>query len=320
MVPRMFRASLVVWCLAAGVLAPAEVTAKPKIAAKSAKDTTKTKTTTSKKSTTAKSTSATKPTATKAATSPKKSTTSASDKKKTASKSAKPARKTVAKADTKKTTTKKKHESRVPTKSTGSNMPAGWAWPPNKTMVASGKACLQKLDELNVSYKKVEREGRIVEPITSDGMTFGGVRYVPVYGTGPRKLDCHLAVALATFGKDLASVGVRTVHFGSLYRWSKVRVGGLTKNILSRHALGLAMDITAFTDDQGRTAYVARDYQKDDALLLAIEKAVNTSGKFRLLLTPKNDPASHKDHFHLEANPNFASFGAHEHRSETDTH
>lgn len=302
MVPRMFRASLVVWCLAMGVATPAVVTAKPKIAAK--------------KSTPAKST--------KSATSPKKSTKS----------SAKPAKKAVAKADTK-ATKKQKHESRVPTKSTGSNMPAGWAWPPNKTMVASGKACLQKLDELNVSYKKVEREGRIVEPITSDGMTFGGVRYVPVYGTGPRKLDCHLAVALATFGKDLASVGVRTVHFGSLYRWSKVRVGGLTKNILSRHALGLAMDITAFTDDQGRTAYVARDYQKDDALLLAIERAVNTSGKFRLLLTPKNDPASHKDHFHLEANPNFASFGApsstmtaspvaasaeHAHVHETDTH
>jgi hypothetical protein len=54
-------------------------------------------------------------------------------------------------------------------------------------------------------------------------------------------------------------------------------------------------------DAAGHERVVGRDYKQDDPLLLAVEQAVNGSGKFRLLLTPKNDPISHKDHFHLEA-------------------
>jgi hypothetical protein len=75
--------------------------------------------------------------------------------------------------------------------------------------------------------------------------------------------------------------------------------------MLSRHGLGIALDIVSFIDESGREAVVARDYKKGDELLLAVEKAVNESGSFRLLLTPKNDPKSHKDHFHLEANPDY---------------
>ena len=54
------------------------------------------------------------------------------------------------------------------------------------------------------------------------------------------------------------------------------------------------------------TGQAARDYPQGDALLLAVERAINASGSFRLVLTPKNDPISHKDHFHLEANPSYA--------------
>ncbi len=197
-----------------------------------------------------------------------------------------------------------KKDSRVPTRSTGGNMPRGWSWPPNAAMVSAAKKCQAKLDDLAVTWKPAQRDGHIAAPITTD-MTFGGVKYVPVYRKGPFTFDCHLAVALETFGKDLFDLGVREVHFGSIFRWSKVRVGGRTKNMLSRHALGLAMDIVAFVDDTGRVAGIQRDYPKDDVLLLNVEKQVNLSGKFRLLLTPKNDPASHSDHFHLEANPDF---------------
>ncbi|HSN29643.1 MAG TPA: extensin family protein, partial [Kofleriaceae bacterium] len=104
----------------------------------------------------------------------------------------------------------------------------------------------------------------------------------------------------------LYELGVREVRVGSTYRWSKVRVGGTTKNMLSRHALGLAMDVVSFVDDQGREAVVSRDYKDGDELLLGIERAVDESGTFRLVLTPKNDPISHKDHFHIEANPDYS--------------
>lgn len=195
-------------------------------------------------------------------------------------------------------------DSRVPTKTTANNMPTGWAWPPNKAMLASAKGCMAKLDELGIAWTPGEKEGHMIAPIKTD-MVFGGVKYSFRFGGPARTLDCHLAVALAAFGKELYGLGVREVKYGSIYRYTKVRVGGQTKNVLSRHALGMAMDITSFVDAAGREAWVYKDYKKGDQLLLDIEKAVNASGKFRLLLTPKNDPISHKDHFHLEANPEF---------------
>ena len=143
--------------------------------------------------------------------------------------------------------------------------------------------------------------------MTIDDGALGGVAYVPVFGKGPYKLDCQLALALHTIGPELYAAGVREVRFGSIYRWSNVRVGGKTKNVLSRHALGLAMDVVSFVDDSGREANVARDYRHGDPLLLEVEKTINASRSFRLVLTPKNDPISHKDHFHIEANPSYAA-------------
>ena len=109
-------------------------------------------------------------------------------------------------------------------------------------------------------------------------------------------------------GPELVKVGVREVRYGSIYRNTNVRVHGTTKPILSRHALGLAMDIKAFVDDKGRVANVELDYLKGDQLLHAIEDTVNSSKKFRIVLTPGNDPISHYDHFHIEAAVDFTAF------------
>jgi hypothetical protein len=216
---------------------------------------------------------------------------------------------TPAKKVTKKRTSKRdKREkvSRIPTRKSlarTDNMPKGFVWPPSRAMLAAEKACEAKLDELGLAWKPAEREGRIVRAITvSDNGTFelGGVTYVSAYRKGAQKLDCQLALALATFGPSLAELGVQQVTYGSIFRWTNVRVNGKTKNILSRHALGIAMDIVSFTDKDGRVAMVQRDYNAGDPLLHGIEQLVNDSGLFRLLLTPQNDPISHADHFHLE--------------------
>jgi hypothetical protein len=188
----------------------------------------------------------------------------------------------------------------------GNNMPRGFTWPPSQTMTDAGAACEQALDAAQLAWKPAKREGHIVDAVTIEDGTLGGITYVPVYGKGPYKLDCQLALALHTIGPELYAAGVREVRFGSIYRWSNVRVGGKTKNVLSRHALGLAMDVVSFVDDTGREANVARDYRKGDALLLAIEQAIDASSSFRLVLTPKNDPISHKDHVHIEATPSYA--------------
>ena len=197
--------------------------------------------------------------------------------------------------------------SRRPTKTSlarRDNMPRGFAWPPTRQMHEAEKACEAKLDELGIAWKPAPAEGRIVDAMTVAGeagtMTLGGITYVGAFSKSAPKADCQLVLALQTFGPQLHELGVERVTFGSIYRWTNVRVGGKTKNILSRHALGIAMDIISFTDTTGRIAYIGKDYKLGDELLLNIENTVNESGLFRLLLTPKNDPISHSDHFHLE--------------------
>jgi hypothetical protein len=139
-------------------------------------------------------------------------------------------------------------------------------------------------------------------------MVFGGVRYTNMWGSqGPFPMDCQLALALETIGPELHALGVREVRFGSLYRWSNVRSGGVTKPYLSRHGLGLAMDIGSFVDDSGRVANIHKDYNQQDPLLHAIEQLINANGNFRIVLTPKNDPISHYNHYHIEARADYTS-------------
>ena len=185
------------------------------------------------------------------------------------------------------------------------NMPRGWTWPPSRTMEASAKACEAQLDALGVAWQAAKREGHIVDAVLVPEGQIGGITYVAEYAKSLPVMDCQLVVALATLAPHLYDAGVREVHVGSTYRWSKVRVGGKTKDVLSRHALGLAMDVVSFVDDTGREAIVAKEYQDGDELLLSIERTVNDSSMFRTVLTPKNDPKSHHDHFHLEANPDY---------------
>jgi hypothetical protein len=197
-----------------------------------------------------------------------------------------------------------KRDDRRPTRSTRANMPRGFVWPPSKTMVEAGEQCQRQLDELGVTWQASKRVGRIVNAMTLPDGQIGGITYTPVYSKN-QVFDCQLVLALASFAPRLYELGVREVRFGSAYRWSKVRVGGKTKNVLSRHGLGIALDIVSFVDDTGREAVVERHYKRGDDLLRDIERAVNDSGQFRVLLTPRNDPTSHRDHFHLEANPDY---------------
>jgi hypothetical protein len=196
---------------------------------------------------------------------------------------------------------------RANAKTTGDNLPRGFTWPPSRAMLAAEAGCERSLDAAGVAWHRAAREGHIVDAVTIDDAALGGIAYTPVFGKGPYKLDCQLALALVTIGPALATAGVREVRFGSIYRWSKVRVLGKTSNALSRHALGLAMDVVSFVDGAGREARVARDYPAGDPLLLEVERAIDASSAFRLVLTPKNDPISHKDHFHIEANPRYAT-------------
>lgn len=200
---------------------------------------------------------------------------------------------------------KRGKDNRRPTKSTRANMPRGFVWPPSQSMLLAADDCERQLDELGISYEPAKRVGRVVRPLTIEG-DIGGITYTPVYAKH-QVFDCQLVLALAKFAPRLHELGVREVKFGSAFRNTKVRVAGKTKNILSRHALGIALDIVALVDADGREAKVERHYKRGDKLLLSVERAVNDSGQFRILLTPRNDPKSHHDHFHLEANPDYTT-------------
>lgn len=203
---------------------------------------------------------------------------------------------------------RKKVVARTPSRATlrnVSNMPRGYAWPPSKQMLAVEKICQQQLTAAGVAWQPAKTEGRIVAPLTIDAaadgaLMLGGIKYTSAYRKGPHKLDCQLALALEEVGKDLHAAGVREIKFGSIFRWTNVRVNGETRPFLSRHALGIAMDIVSFFDATGREANVKTDYPAGDPLLLAVETTVGASGRFRTVLTPKNDPVSHADHFHIE--------------------
>ena len=98
------------------------------------------------------------------------------------------------------------------------------------------------------------------------------------------------AIRLRSSGRFLLSRRARRGREGISSSWR-----------LSRHALGLAVDVFEIVTDDGLRHVVARDYKAGDAVLLSVESWVNEAGGFRYLLTPGNDPRRHHDHFHFEA-------------------
>ena len=188
------------------------------------------------------------------------------------------------------------------------NMPPGFAWPATAAMKTGEKVCEQSLTDAGIVFEAAPPEGYIADPIHVPAMEVAGIQLVRAYGKGPVTFDCQLIRVLAKVGPELHQLGVRQIKFGSVYRNTPVRVHGETKPILSRHALGLAMDIKSFVDETGRVADVELDYLKGDTLLHSIEDTVNRSKDFRIVLTPGNDPLSHSDHFHIEASVDYTAF------------
>ncbi len=212
---------------------------------------------------------------------------------------------------TKKTPKRAKHRRKRKRRRRTPNVPAGWSWPPNKAMVAQGKACRERLTELGVHWKPAKRRRNIATPIVVPDMKFGGIALEPKFRKPPFVMDCHLAESLAKAGPALAVLGVRALRFSSIHSFRRVRTGGRTKGALSRHAYGLAVDVYEVDPIDGERLTILQDYRvmqdgelgqpPGAALLSQIEREGNASGQFRLLLTPANDPKSHYDHFHFEA-------------------
>jgi hypothetical protein len=176
------------------------------------------------------------------------------------------------------------------------NMPPGWTWPPSPAMRAEGEACLRHLDTLGVTWRPAPATRKVSTPIYVPDMVLGGVALVPIGRKGPQVMDCQLARALAEGGgAALTAAGVKALRFSSIHTYRNIA----HTRILSRHALGLAMDVYEVVDADGNVLVVKRDYP--GTVLREAERRVNESGAFRGLLTPGNDRRRHDDHFHFEA-------------------
>jgi hypothetical protein len=187
-------------------------------------------------------------------------------------------------------------------------MPPGFAWPPTEQMQTTSRACEAELDRMGIEWKPGPATGKIADPVVIPSMQIGGITYASIYQRGPHALDCQFVHDLALLGPQLKALGVREIQFGSIYRNTMARSHGKRQDFLSRHALGIAMDIRSFVDESGRVAVVELDYLRGDPLLHAIEDLINRDTRFRQVLTPANDPISHDNHFHIEASVDFTGF------------
>lgn len=180
------------------------------------------------------------------------------------------------------------------------NMPRGWVWPPDAAMKKLGSACLTELTELGVAWKRARPTLKVATPIVVRSMELGGLKLSPTYRKPPFVMDCHLALALTKAAPLILEQGVSVLRFSSIHDYRNVRRNGRTKSSLSRHAVGLAVDVFELVTEDG-TKIIIEDEYAASARAQAVEEAITSTGLFRTVLSPKSDPVSHYDHFHLEA-------------------
>ena len=179
------------------------------------------------------------------------------------------------------------------------NMPRGWSWPPNAAMLEAGDRCLQDLAEREVVYEAGQGK-KVNTPIVLPEMELAGIRLEPTWRKGPFVMDCHLARSLHDAAPKLRDLGVVALRFSTIHDHRYVQRNGRRTGILSRHAVGLAMDVFEVRMADDRILKVETDYAAA-AVLHEIERVFVQSEQFRTPLTPGNDPKGHDDHFHLEA-------------------
>jgi len=181
------------------------------------------------------------------------------------------------------------------------NMPRGWTWPPSVTMKTVGSGCLAALDAAGVAYQRGKPTNKIATPIVLKDMTLGELVLVPLKGKGSYPMDCHLAAAILAVAPALRVLGVSALRFRTLHEYRTVRKNNKKTRILSRHAIGLAMDLFEVAFEDGTILSIEHHWSALDLRLPQVAAVFDGSEAFRTPLTPANDPHDHGDHVHLEA-------------------
>jgi hypothetical protein len=171
------------------------------------------------------------------------------------------------------------------------------------------KSCLKLLRYLRVPHKRLSHVKGVATPVEIRGGRIGRIRYRQIHDKGRMVMACRLAVALQRVSSLLHVNGVKEVLFSNFYSWRKVE----DSRRLSRHALGLAIDIHGFKNTKGRVAEVEKHYEKglgkgrtceglaktwQARMLRDIACDLDASNLFDRILTPDYD-SGHEDHFHI---------------------
>jgi hypothetical protein len=157
----------------------------------------------------------------------------------------------------------------------------------------------------------------LAQPLRIDG-SLSGVRFeLPrsIHGL----LDCRLVLLLDDLAKDLSARGVKAVIVNNVYRPGSKLPEPTPRSSLrvSQHALGLAIDITAFELEDATLLDVERDWHgalgaapcgpsstvlNDNPAGITLRNltcAIAAAGYCNHLITPNRD-AAHANHLHCD--------------------
>ena len=169
--------------------------------------------------------------------------------------------------------------------------------------------CVRRLRRLKVRFRRVGPVRGVATPIEIPGGRIGSIRYHSFFGHDHMLMDCRLAVALQRASSIFHVNGVQEILYSNFYSWRNVE----GTNRLSRHALGLAVDIHAFIARNGRKVVVESDFEKGlghgrtceghaetwkARFLRDLACDLDASNLFDRILTPDYDHG-HKNHFHM---------------------
>lgn len=177
------------------------------------------------------------------------------------------------------------------------------ARPPPPAVPQAGQ-CLQYLAAAGVAFE------RLTDFRTPQGCGIAGavrVHRAAIAWSRPAMASCALAARLYEFERGVVQPlatryfgqPVQRIHHLGTYACRNERGG----RRLSQHALGQAVDITAFELADGNLVSVARHWRGGGAAAGFLhEVARRACGSFSVVLTPNSD-AAHHDHFHLDIGP-----------------
>ncbi|MFH2005206.1 MAG: extensin family protein [bacterium] len=168
-------------------------------------------------------------------------------------------------------------------------------------------ACLSRLRKAGIKFRMLRNVKGVKTPVHLLSKRLGRVLYRKTWNNKRRFiLDCRMVEVLAAQGREIRRAGIASIYFSSSWRHSLVK--GTSR--LSKHAYGLALDVTAIDGAFGY-ASVIRHYERGQwgcgsrnktpkgKAWRAFFCALRKNNAFRHVFTPDRD-RYHRDHFHIE--------------------